>query len=481
MNHMNLTKAVDEDIFHIIATSTKELNQPSYVVGGYVRDFLLDRRKTKKDIDVVTIGSAIELAKKVASKINPLPYVSFFKNFGTAMLKYKGEEIQFVGARKESYRKDSRKPFVESGSLEDDQNRRDFRINAMAISLNDDYGILIDPFEGIKDLKEKILRTPLDPDITYSDDPLRMLRAIRFANELDFCIEEKSFEAIKRNKDRIAIVSMERIMEEFNKILSCKKPSIGLNLLYKSGLLTWILPELTSLEGIEEKEGHSHKDNFFHTLEVVDNISRKTDNIWLRWAALLHDIGKALTKKYTPHLGWSFHSHEFVGAKMVPKLFQRLRLPLGSSMKYVQKMIMNSSRPIALVGDKVSDSAIRRLLVEMGEFIDDLMMLSKADITTKNLIRQELYNNNLNLVEKKLKMLQEKDFIRSWKSPITGEHIMNAFNLKPSREVGLIKASVKEAVLQGSIENDFSSAYLFMLKIGKDLGLKPKRDKIILQ
>lgn len=477
---MNLNKAVDQKIFRLITNSSHKIGQPSYVIGGYVRDFLLNREVSKKDIDVVTLGSGINLAAEVAKNLSPCPNVNTFKRFGTAMLRYKDKQIEFVGARKESYQSNSRKPFVESGTLSEDQNRRDFTINAMAISLNkSDYGKLIDPFGGMEDLSKKCLRTPLNPDITYSDDPLRMLRAIRFATELDFSIEENSFEAIKRNKDRISIVSQERIMEEFNKILLAKTPSRGLHILHKAGLLSKILPELTALEGIEEIEGCSHKDNFFHTLEVVDNISKVTESIWLRWAALLHDIGKASTKKYIPNTGWTFYLHEFVGSKMIPKLFKRLKLPIGASMKYVQKIILNSSRPISLVEDHVRDSAIRRLIVEMGEEIYDLMILCKADITTKNFTRQTLYNNNLVLVEKKIEELRQKDSLSKWKPPISGEQIMETFDLRPSKEVGMLKLAIKEAILKGLISDDFSSSYLFMLEEGKARGLEQKSFKIL--
>lgn len=473
---MDLSQVIRQKIFQIISLSAQEIQQDCYVIGGYVRDFLLDKN-ISKDIDVVSTGEGIRLAKQVAQNISPIPKINLFKRFGTAMLRYEGQEIEFVGARKESYPSDSRKPIVESGTLEDDQNRRDFTINALAISLNlEDYGRLIDPFNGQEDLERKVIRTPLDPEITYSDDPLRMLRAIRFATQLEFTIETISLQSIRHNKERIHIISMERIMDEFQKILLARKPSIGLQLLYETELLTIILPELTALQGIEEKEGQTHKDNFYHTLEVVDNISRETDSLWLRWAALLHDIGKAPTKKYLPKTGWTFHSHEFVGAKMIPHIFQRLKLSMGSSMKYVQKIVRYSSRPIALVGNEASDSAMRRLLFDVGDDLEDLMTLCKADITTKNLTKQRKYKNNFSLVTDKLKKLEEKDCIRNWKPPISGADIMDAFGLGPCKQIGVIKSALKEAVLEGEILNEYDSVFAFILKKGKELGLEQKEE-----
>ena len=467
---MDLTRAIKQNIFHTISRSASEIQQDVYIIGGYVRDFLLKERHSK-DIDVVTIGSGIILAKKVSQKLKLKFRLTVFKCFGTAMIKYRDQEIEFVGARKESYRSDSRNPIIEDGSIIEDQNRRDFTINAMAISLNPfDYGKLIDPFGGLIDIQKKILRTPLNPLITYSDDPLRMLRAIRFASELNFIIEESSFQAICKSRDRLSIISIERIMDEFQKIMCSPKPSIGLGLLYKTGLLSMILPELNVLEGIEEKEGYSHKNIFFHTLEVVDNVSEVSNFLWLRWAALLHDIGKSITKKYIVHTGWTFYSHEFVGARMVPEIFRRLRLPMGSIVKYIQKIVKYSSRPIALVSNEATDSAFRRLLFDVGEDIEDLMVLCKADITTKNLEKQRRYRNNFILVEKKIYQLEEKDRIRSWKSPISGEEIMKIFNLQPSPKVGIIKNTVKEAILDGEISNDRESVYCFMLKKGEELG-----------
>lgn len=472
MRVMDLTRAVEQDIFRIISGSASEIQQDVYVIGGYVRDFLLNENRSR-DIDIVTTGNGIALAKKVSQNLKPQPKVSVFKQFGTAMFKYRDQEIEFVGARKESYRSNSRKPIVENGSIAEDQHRRDFTINSMAIGLNSfDYGYLIDPFDGLADLHRKLLRTPLDPLITYADDPLRMLRAIRFAGELNFVIEPSSFKAICQNRSRLSIVSVERIVGEFQKIMNSSKPSIGLGLLHKAGLLSMILPELSALEGVQEKEGHSHKDNFFHTLEVVDNVSKTSHSLWLRWAALLHDIGKALTKKYVVNTGWTFHAHEFVGARMIRSIFQRLKLPMGSTLKYVQKIVQYSSRPIALVGDEATDSALRRLLFDAGEDIDDLMLLCKADITTKNPEKQRRYRSNFILLEKKLCELEEKDRIRNWQPPISGEQIMEVFNLSPSPKVGLIKNAIKEAILDGEIANDRESVYCFMLKKGKELGLE---------
>src|SRR5690554_5251727 len=468
------TQALSDPVFRIIAKASQNLNVSSYVIGGYVRDYLLERNTSKEmDIDVVVIGSGIELAKEVAKLLPGKPKVSIFKNFGTAMIKSSGWELEFVGARKESYQKDSRKPAVEEGTLKDDQNRRDFTINALALSLSEkDFGSLLDPFNGIEDLNAKLIRTPLDPDITYSDDPLRMLRAIRFATQLNFKIEKESLEAIKRNKNRNKIISKERIVTELNKILLAQKPSIGFALLLKVGLLEFILPELTALQGVDEKDGQSHKDNFWHTLEVVDNIAKTTDDVWLRWAALLHDIGKAPTKRFDKKIGWTFHAHEFVGAKMVYKLFKRLKMPLNDKMKFVQKMVLMSSRPIA-ISDEVTDSAVRRLIFDAGENIEDLMLLCEADITTKNPRKFRSYLNNFKRVRKKIKEVEERDHIRNFQPPVTGEEIMKYFNIGPSREIGIIKEAIKEAILEGTIPNEKEAATKYMHAKGTEIGLTP--------
>ncbi|WP_245828454.1 CCA tRNA nucleotidyltransferase [Moheibacter sediminis] len=471
---MNLEKALNHKIFPIISDSAKELNQETYVVGGFVRDFLLERIN-KKDIDFVTVGSGIELAQNAHSKISDSSKLSVFKRFGTAMFKWDGIDLEFVGARKESYSEDSRKPFVEDGTLDDDQKRRDFTINALAISLNqNNYGELIDPFNGIEDLENKIIRTPLHPDVTYSDDPLRMMRAIRFAAQLNFEIEENSFQSIQKNADRIEIVSTERVMDEFQKIMMTPKPSIGLKLLDDAGLMKFILPELTALKGIEEVEGQTHKDNFYHTLEVVDNIAPNTENVWLRWAALLHDIGKAPTKRYDNKVGWTFHSHEFVGSKMAFKLFKRLKLPLNQPLKYVQKIVKLSSRPISLIDENVTDAALRRLLFEAGEDFEDLITLCKADITTKNEKKQARFKKNFVLVEEKIKEVEERDKVRNFQPPVSGEEIMEVFGLEPCKEIGIIKNGIKEAILEGEVENNHESASKYMLELGKKLYLTPK-------
>lgn len=459
---INLNQNKNLKLFKIISEVAHEQGQTAFVVGGYVRDLLMNR-KAPTDIDFVTEQNGINLAQKVAESLTQKPKVSIFKTYGTAMFRHNDLELEFVGARKESYSEDSRKPSVEAGTLEDDQKRRDFTINAMAISLNkDNFGELIDPFNGREDLQNGILRTPLEPHQTYSDDPLRMMRAIRFASTLGFTIEENSLKAIKEEAERIKIVSMERIMVEFNKIMLSEKPSIGLKLLDDTTLLEKIIPELTALKGIEEVEGQRHKDNFYHTLEVVDNISENTDKLWLRWAALLHDIGKAPTKKFVEGIGWTFHGHEFLGSKMVKRLFQRLKLPLNQDMKYVQEMVKLSSRPIALVTDDASDSALRRLLFDAGDDLEDLFTLCKADITTKNSAKQKKYKKNFDYVAKKIKEVEEKDQVRNFQPPVSGEEIMQMFSLKPGREVGILKEKVKEAILEGEIENDKEQAIAFV-------------------
>ena len=471
MQNQNYKEAISEDIFSIIAKASEILEVKSYVIGGFVRDFIL-QRGTAKDIDVVTIGNGIALAKKVASLLPNKPKVQVFKTYGTAMLRYKDIELEFVGARKESYAEDSRNPEVTEGTLEDDQNRRDFTINALAISLNnDDYGTLLDPFNGIKDLAKGIIKTPLNPDITYSDDPLRMMRAIRFATQLNFKIEEHSLKAIAKNAPRLAIITKERIIVELNKIIDAKKPSIGFLLLEKTNLLEMILPELIALKGVEEVEGQKHKDNFYHTLEVLDNISRTTEDTWLRWAALLHDIGKAPTKKFIKEIGWTFHGHELKGSKMVFKIFKRLNMPLNNKMKYVQKIIFMSSRPIVLSNDNISDSAIRRLIYDAKDDVDDLLTLCEADITTKNPQRFRKYLNNFKKVRDKIIEVEKRDQIRNFQPPISGEEIMNYFNIPPGKEIGIIKGYIKDSILDGEIKNEYKSAKLLMIKKGTLLGL----------
>lgn len=469
---MTFKKYLKNQVFKIISGVAEETGTRAFVIGGFVRDLIL-KRDNKQDIDIVVLGSGIEFANHVASKLEGDVPVKFFRNFGTAMFNYQGYQVEFVGARKESYRLDSRKPIVEDGTLEDDQNRRDFTINAMAIELTPaHYGSLIDPFNGIGDLKRQVIRTPLDPDVTFSDDPLRMMRAIRFAAQLGFSIDPVCHEAISRNAHRISIVSMERVSDELNLIIESPVPSAGFRLLDNTGLLQLIFPEFCELKGTETIEGKGHKDNFAHTLAVLDNIAMVSDNLWLRWAALLHDIAKPATRKFVPDTGWTFHTHEFRGAKMVPGIFRKLKLPLNEKMKYVQKLVQLHLRPIVLAEDVVTDSAVRRLLFEAGDDIDDLMTLCNADITSKNPQKVKRYITNFTLVRQKLKDIEEKDRLRNWQPPISGEIIMAAFRIPPSKQVGIIKDAITEAILEGIIPNEYEAAYRFMIAEGEKLGLK---------
>lgn len=467
-------EALTHKVFKYITQAADELELETYAIGGFVRDFFLSRETN--DIDIVTIGNGIKLAQKVAELLPDNPKVQVFKTYGTAMIKTKDWEVEFVGARKESYSENSRNPAVKPGTLEDDQNRRDFTINALALQVNEkNFGKLRDPFNGIHHLKQQLLQTPLAPDETYSDDPLRMMRAIRFATQLNFIIEQKSLEAITQHAKRMKIITKERIVDELHKIILSDKPSKGFALLRKVNLLKLVLPELANLEGVDKINGQRHKDNFWHTLEVLDNISEHTDNLWLRWAALLHDIGKAPTKRFDKKVGWTFHGHEFVGSKMVYKLFKRMKMPLNQKMKYVQKLVYMSSRPIVIAQEDVTDSAVRRLIFDAGDDIDDLMTLCEADITTKNPKRYKRYHNNFKIVRNKIKEVEERDKIRNFEPPISGDEIMKTFNLKPSREIGQIKSAIKEAILDGKIPNKYEAAYQFMLKKGAELGLKEKK------
>ncbi|MBT4344957.1 MAG: HD domain-containing protein [Flavobacteriales bacterium] len=469
---MNYSKELKNQIFNIIQKESDKLNYPTYVVGGWVRDLLLKRENTITDIDFVCVGSGIILAEKVALIMGKQARFKVFKKFGTALISYKGENYEFIGARKESYRSNSRKPIVENGTLEDDQKRRDFTINAISIQLNkDNFGELIDPFNGIEDLKNKIIKTPGNPNKTYSDDPLRMMRAVRFATQLHFEIEKESYEAILRNCERLSIISQERITEELNKIILSPKPSRGFKVLFETKLLHQFFPELVKLEGVERVGKHVHKDNFYHTIEVLDNISIHSKNLWLRWAALLHDIAKPQTKKYEKKQGWTFHAHEFIGGKMVPGIFRKLKLPLNEKMKYVQKLVTLHLRPIVLAKDIVTDSAIRRLLFDAGNDIEDLMTLCDADITSKNINKVKKYLNNFQLVRKKLKIVEQKDQIRNFQPPINGIEIMQLFNIKAGKEIGILKKSIKDAILDGKIENNRNEALKFIYKKAKELNL----------
>ncbi len=457
-----------EDIFKLISECADELGLEAYVIGGYVRDVLLKR--PTKDIDVVAIGKGIDLAKQLHKKLSNEAHISIFKNYGTAQVKYKDLEIEFVGARKESYSHDSRNPIVEDGTLQDDQNRRDFTINALAIGLSkNNYGKLLDPFNGVQDLENKIIRTPLEPEITYSDDPLRMMRAIRFSTQLNFTIEQNSLDAISKQKERIAIISKERISDELNKIILAQTPSDGFKLLFDTGLLHLIFPEMVKLQGTETINGLSHKDNFYHTLEVLDNVAKKSNDIWLRWAAILHDIAKPATKRFEEGHGFTFHGHEDKGARMVPKIFTNLKLPLNEKMKFVQKLVLLHLRPIVLAKTEITDSAVRRVLFEAGDDVEDLMALCEADITTKNPNKVKRYLQNFELVRKKMVEIEEKDKVRNWQPPVSGEEIMQLFNLAPGREVGILKNALREAILDGVIPNDHEAAKQFLVEKHKNL------------
>ncbi|PRY55101.1 putative nucleotidyltransferase with HDIG domain [Arcticibacter pallidicorallinus] len=461
---------LNNPLFKKLSRLADECGVDAYVIGGFVRDIFLKR--ASKDIDILVIGNGIQFAEKAAAELKT--NVSIFKSFGTAMLRYKDLEVEFVGARKESYRSDSRKPIVENGTLEDDQQRRDFSINAMAISLNTEtYGELVDPFYGITDLNDKIIRTPLDPMDTFSDDPLRMMRAVRFASQLGFTIEERAIEAIKTSKERISIVSKERITDELNKIILSAKPSIGFNYLFDTGLLQLIFPQMAELFGVEYINGKGHKDNFYHTLEVLDNICETSDDLWLRWAAILHDIAKPATKRFDANHGWTFHGHEDRGARMVPKIFAQLKLPLNEKMKFVQKLVQLHLRPIVIAQDIVTDSAVRRLLFDAGEDVEALMLLCHADVTTKNEYKKKKYRNNFELVRQKLKDVEERDQIRNWQPPVTGLDIMETFGIKAGREVGIIKNQIREAILEGEIRNSREEGLAYMVARGKELGLQP--------
>ncbi len=468
----DLIRLLDKKIFRLISETADAEGMECYVVGGYVRDLFLER--PSQDIDVVTVGGGIKLARALANRLGTGAHLSVFSNFGTAQVKWHGHEVEFVGARRESYSHDSRKPVVEDGTLEDDQNRRDFTINAMAVCLNKArFGELVDPFDGLWDMEDRLIRTPLDPDTTFSDDPLRMMRCIRFATQLNFQIDEETFDALARNKERISIISRERIADELNKIMMTSTPSKGFVEMERCGLLPLVLPELAALEGVTKMNGRAHKDNFYHTLEVLDNVCRRSDNVWLRWAALLHDIGKPRTKRFDPVAGWTFHNHDFVGMKMVPGIFRKMKLPMDERMKYVQKLVGLHMRPIVIADEEVTDSAVRRLLFEAGNDIEDLMTLCEADITSKNAMRKQRFLDNFKLVREKLVDLEERDRIRNFQPPVTGEEIMEVFGLQPCREVGVLKTAIKDAILDGVVPNEHDAAYAFMLRKAEEIGLKP--------
>ncbi len=467
-----LKRKMDQPLFRLLSATAEELETECYVVGGWVRDLFLERES--KDIDIVVVGSGIDFATALRQKLGKKAHLSVFRNFGTAQVKFKDLELEFVGARKESYQRDSRKPIVEDGTLEDDQNRRDFTINAMAICLNQSrFGEIVDPFDGIYDLEDRMIRTPLDPDITFIDDPLRMMRCIRFATQLHFTIDTETMDSLARNADRISIISKERIADELNKIVGSPCPSIGFVLLDECGLLERIFPELKALQGVEVRQGKAHKDNFYHTLEVVDALSKKTNNLWLRWAGLLHDIGKPATKRWEPRAGWTFHNHNYIGEKMVPHIFRSLKLPLNEKMKYVQKLVGLHMRPISIADEGVTDSAVRRLLFEAGDDIEDLMTLCEADITSKNEMKKQRFLENFQLVRQKLKDLEERDRVRNFQPPVTGEEIMETFGLPPCREIGSLKSSIKDAILDGIIPNEYEAAFQYMMHKAKEMGLTP--------
>lgn len=467
-----IAKKIDKKVFRLVGEAADSLNRPCYVVGGYVRDLFLGRHS--KDIDFVSVGSGIEIAEAITKIIGKGAHLNVFKNFGTAQVKYRSLELEFVGARRESYRRDSRKPIVEDGSLEDDLSRRDFTINAMAISVNENgFGTIVDKYNGVEDLDNKIIRTPLDPDITFSDDPLRMMRAVRFATQLQFDILPDTFDAIKRNASRISIISKERIVDELMKIMASPTPSIGWKLLLDSGLLHLIFPALAQMKGVEIVKGRGHKDNFYHTLTVLDNVAKQSDNVWLRWGALLHDIAKPATKRWDDRVGWTFHNHNFIGAKMIPRLFREMKLPLNEKMKYVQKMVELHMRPISLVEDGVTDSAVRRLLVDAGDDIDDLMVLCRADITSKNEDKVRRFLENFDILRQKMDEIEAKDKLRNWQPPVDGLEIMQTFGLKSSPMVGIIKDAIRNAILDGDVENTHEAAHAFMLKVAADNGVYP--------